>query len=370
MGSLLGSKGNKGQQTSSGGTIATGTSSQGSSSSSQGSNQSQSSTTPGFIEELSNILKQTQEGTTGFTKQDAINDVGGVLRAQATDALQSVMPSIARTQTGAGAYNSTTKELMQNDANARITSQLAKTAADTIAQYQQIQQGNIGAFADATKAGTSQQSSSTGQQSAIANSFGTSQNNTNSWNNGQQSSSGGGSGLLGLFADGGEVPKMGGTGNDTMEEFLDRFVAQTGLGELLTQASATAENPSVRSMNSTVKASEKINKGMDTKLDDFLIDSALSLFGFADGGQVPGGQTNPLQAAIERYRAGGTVRTGTSDVEAGGKIRGPQTKDGEDNQLIAVGGGEGILAADVMEVPGVAELVKSLNDRFHTPTNK
>ncbi len=51
------------------------------------------------------------------------------------------------------------------------------------------------------------------------------------------------------------------------------------------------------------------------------------------------------------------------------KSRGPESKTGEDNQVIAVAGGEGILPKDVMEVPGVPELVKSLIQKYHQPVN-
>ena len=61
------------------------------------------------------------------------------------------------------------------------------------------------------------------------------------------------------------------------------------------------------------------------------------------------------------------VRTGSSDVRAGGEIRGPESKSGKDNQIIKVAGGEGILPKDVMDVPGVADLVQNLIKTFHTP---
>ena len=68
------------------------------------------------------------------------------------------------------------------------------------------------------------------------------------------------------------------------------------------------------------------------------------------------------------YEDGTTaVRTGSSDVRAGGEIRGPESKSGRDNQIIKVAGGEGILPKDVMDVPGVADLVQNLIKTFHTP---
>lgn len=67
------------------------------------------------------------------------------------------------------------------------------------------------------------------------------------------------------------------------------------------------------------------------------------------------------------YQDGGAVRTGSSDVRAGGEIRGPHSQSGKDNQIIKVAGGEGILPVDVMEVPGVADLVKNLIKTYHKP---
>lgn len=78
-----------------------------------------------------------------------------------------------------------------------------------------------------------------------------------------------------------------------------------------------------------------------------------------------------LEEAKKQGYANGTTaaqpRNGYSDVKAGGKIRGPQSKDGQDNQYIKVAGGEGILPVDVMQVPGVPELVQGLIQHFHTP---
>ena len=67
------------------------------------------------------------------------------------------------------------------------------------------------------------------------------------------------------------------------------------------------------------------------------------------------------------YADGGAVRTGAADVKAGGEIRGKESKTGHDNQIIAVAGGEGILPKDVMDVPGVAEMVQALIQKYHTP---
>lgn len=77
-----------------------------------------------------------------------------------------------------------------------------------------------------------------------------------------------------------------------------------------------------------------------------------------------------LMDAIARYNNGGAVRTGESDVQKGGKIRGPQSPTGQDNQVIGVAGGEGIIPKDVMDVPGVPEMLQGLIAKYHTPVRK
>ena len=388
---LLGSDGGESQstQTSTGEQQSKSSSNQGS----QSSGSSSSSSASGISDWAEQFLQKTSAnanyGDRGYSKQSALTDVQGVLRQQATDALQQVMPSIAKQQISSGMYDTTTKQLMQNDANARITSQLASTQLDAIKnyasidnQYAQTESDKLkaaAALAGATNSSTAQSSSS--QQSS---SFGTS----NSESYGTQSSSGktdsdgGGSGLLGLFADGGQVPEPGSQGNMALD-ILDRL---TKLGQSfnLTQPDqvekSTTEKTDVNSISadadksflSAVAADAKSSKMGSSMagqyIDNFITTSAMSLLGFANGGEVPKDASAQLLAAIQKHANGGQVRTGESDVQAGGKIRGPQTKDGEDNQVIAVGGGEGIIAADVMKIPGIAELVDHLNTNYHKPT--
>lgn len=84
--------------------------------------------------------------------------------------------------------------------------------------------------------------------------------------------------------------------------------------------------------------------------------------------------TKMLEEAKKRGYADGTTsakpRSVAGDIKSGGKIGGPQSKDGRDNQFIKVAGGEGILPVDVMQVPGVEELVHELIATYHTPVNK
>lgn len=327
---------------------------------SKGTKQSSSSgTTPGFTEQLGASLAQRQRSFGQYSKQSAIEDTHTALKHQAMDALQQVMPSIAGVQTNSGAYNTTTKALLQNDAYSRIVGQLANTQLQTIKDYAAIEQGDINAFSNATKANTSISSSG--------------------------SSKGGGSGLLGLFADGGKVPETetSDTGNiiaDLASKIRAAIPNQPKdskpLDEQIIQKIIDSQSDGFAQglMKGAAQTVQTVDNTADA-VDNFITDSVLGLIGFSEGGKVPTGITpgkvadhTQLLEAIRHHANGGVVRSGEEDVQAGGKIQGPQTQSGEDNQVIAVGGGEGIIAADVMKVPGVEELVNLLNDQFHTPT--
>ena len=113
-----------------------------------------SRTTPGFTEELGAVLRASMEGKSGYSKQDAVADTQGLMRQQATNALQESMPKIAGMQNSAGAYGSTTKALLQNDLQARIMGQLAATQSQAIKDYAAIDADRIRAAAAATQAST------------------------------------------------------------------------------------------------------------------------------------------------------------------------------------------------------------------------
>lgn len=412
MGSLLGGKG--------------GTSGQGS----EGSGTSK--TTPGFQTELSGLLNSvldSRKGSRGYTKDNALADVQGVIKTQATDALQQVMPSIAAVNISSGAYNGTTKQLMQNDANARITAQLANTQLQAIKDYAGIENDTIRAVSDAAKAGTSSES----------------EYSQKAWGNSKT----GGSGLLGLFEDGGKVPEQEEEGQASPNRALQDFMKASGIGAVLDSVMTVKDN-----ITDPAKGIGDVAKSLMSDQDKKDLDVATSVLSmvtggmFADGGQVGetsnsmskafsnnifeatrqrreqeaglgepsggitinvntgGGQektqqpSQPQQSAgggmaalvemlkknigfedggkvpdhmklvesIRHHANGGSVRSGESDIKAGGKIRGPESKTGKDNQVIGVAGGEGILAKDVMDVPGVPQLVEYLNSQFHTPS--
>lgn len=340
---------------------------------SKGSKQSSSSgTTPGFTEQLGASLAQRQQSFGQYSKQSAIEDTHTALKHQAMDALQQVMPSIAGVQTNSGAYNTTTKAMLHNDAYSRIIGQLANTQLQTIKDYAAIEQGDVNAFSNATKANTSITSSG--------------------------SSKGGGSGLLGLFADGGKVPepvlataKL--TGENAESSPVNKLIDQLrvvfeskepSIDEKIAAAIIPASDDgfvegmmkgAAQQTQAVSDSLSKLDEVVGNFVEDTVIGGATKLFGFSEGGKVPTGITpgkvadhTQLLEAIRHHANGGVVRSGEEDVQAGGKIQGPQTRSGEDNQVIAVGGGEGIIAADVMKVPGVEELVNMLNEQFHTLT--
>lgn len=165
-----------------------------------------------------------------------------------------------------------------------------------------------------------------------------------------------------LFADGGEVPER---------NLLQQLFPQNIFDRTRQRREEEAGTSSGITINVNSGGSKKQEDQQDspTAVDmrarqilDFIRQSA----GFQNGGQVPE-DTQKLHSAINKAAAGGNVRSGQSDVAAGGVIRGPESKTGRDNQVIGVGGGEGILPKDVMDVPGVSDLVQTLIQTFHKP---
>lgn len=440
-------------------------------------------------QEVLDQFAKNKTGTAQFSRENALADVAGVLKTQATEALQSVMPTIAKTDIGAGAYNSTTKELMRNDAEARITGQLSKTALDAITQYGQLSNqaasannqlisslasvaGNTGSSdsssttkSDSSNIGQSSQNAvssqvggssqiSTSQQSASSQQSANAQNTSSGSSFGaseseyEQNSSGsggskGGSGLLGLFgglfADGGEVPDQS---NDLLKKFMDasgvsrqimnvedmvggaKNIADGNIKEGTKAFMSEEEKAEMELLNAGAEAVMKMfgsgggageeaalmQPGGDMEMLSTGADMLSAFMGFANGGKVPakppasaspqtnqgqqlptfvfniggatsptedkvhgyadGGQVSPesqLLSQLHQYASGGKVRSGEADVQKGGKIQGKQSPTGEDNQIIGVAGGEGIIPKDVMEVPGVPELLDRLIKQYHTP---
>ena len=88
------------------------------------------------------------------------------------------------------------------------------------------------------------------------------------------------------------------------------------------------------------------------------------MFGFADGGQI---DSSNLQRAIMQFASGGQVPHINQQTDSRGKIGGPQSMTGQDNQLVKVAGGEGVIPVDVMQQPGVPEMLQKLIQTYHKP---
>ena len=515
----------------------------GGTSTSSGASWNSSKSTPGFMTELGTILQRNLDGTGEFSKNQAIADVQGVIRTQAQDALQSALPSIARVNRGAGAYNTTTNTLLENDLASRVNAQLANTQLEAIKSYGQLGNQQIAAFSGATQAGTttessggSSQSSQSAQQNIALNAALGLQE---ALNQGQNESRGSGSGFnVGLpsgKADGGVIPKkhtedekqnskdlasrslleFGSSPFSLLNEYfkfdgeggrksgltiLPTLAALAGLGSGDTTTTATTDTNTATETATdkpaeTKKADDEIDnvlrisqgaldfmklnglktlddtlktiadatatgnifnmKGIDTiggvkefqsvapgvaeivyghrepgagaYADGGKIMDATTLFqnliqrlapnnifeqtrqrreqeagtqpstkdqnrggvvinvntgpsqepyggferpggtlpGRADGGQIE--DDNNLAAAIRHYAMTGGAPSLASRTDSAGKITGPQTKSGRDNQLVAVAGGEGVIPKDVMEVDGVPQLLQQLIRAHHTP---
>lgn len=169
------------------------------------SSQSSSSTNPAFVPEMQALINLIGSGQSPYSKSAAIADMEGTATNMARRALETNMPGITSAPRLAGAYNSTTQSLMQNDLAARTTGEIASVISDNINKYAGIEQGYANALSNLSRAGTSQQSSST--------STGVSSNNqvSSQTGAGQQSNAGAAAvGGLGLNAVGGLLSKVGG----------------------------------------------------------------------------------------------------------------------------------------------------------------
>lgn len=150
-----------------------------------------------FQDEIGELLRQGMAGYGDYSKEAALADVNGTIKNQALSAMQAAMPTIAKTNTAAGAYNSTTRDLLANDFQSRLAGQLAETQLQAVSTYGGLQNNRLGALANTAQAGSTSESvnmsGSVGLNEALQQS------------QGSRSSSGSSMGLS--FADGGKVPK-------------------------------------------------------------------------------------------------------------------------------------------------------------------
>lgn len=483
-----------------------------------------------FSTELGDIIRTGMADLGDYSKGSAIADVNGVLKNQALTAMQAAMPQIAKTNTASGAYNSTTKDLLANDFNARLAGQLAETQLSAINTYGGLTNSRLGALAGAAQAGNTSESINLAGSIGLQEALGQSQNSN---------SSSGGSANIGL-ADGGVVPEKSSTkkgeytslfdrGTENFDLFKEFFkfdgkggrnanlTILPGLMSIMGVGGSTKPlegNPDTGTPAGGTETPSAPAAKPDGELDNIMrysdeamkfikdngfksIDEAIGVLngpvadprfwslkgtdnldsikefkgntntynevvrgwrepgaGFADGGEIMGETQNSLsrmfqeniweqararreaeagltqgmsaaqpqqtpgvvinvgtgqmdqsqpmqqqpmqqpqqrkgffgrlfsgsgyedggeiddmnlQAAMQHYARTGQAPSLKSRLSSGGEIQGPQSKSGRDNQVVAVGGGEGVIPKDVMQVKGVPELLQHLIQSYHTP---
>lgn len=524
--------------------------------SSSGSTSSFSSSTPGFMTELGSILDRNLKGEGPYSKSAAIADSQGVLRTNAQDALQQALPAIYRSDKTAGAYNSTTNELLQNDLTSRIVAQGQQMQLNAIKDYGTIGNQQIAAFSGATQAGTTQAGGSSGSNSSTQDQTSIGLNSSIGVNEGvnQAQASGDSMGFniaggIGGAADGGVLgtwdnvsPHSLVSAGDSIFTLIPNFLGPDGTGKktgnlsILPQLLATVgmelgvpegataerglkdgEKPAAATgpnLSGDVSEYAKLSKGaieflkandfkdMDeaaaamgdsnkiwgvkdlyktADIKEFKGDGVAALarqrvtgdqgtestggyadggtvmadqntaqaqqqataarsllalilgtgaqsqnslvgqtnqarevnaglqepnaagqggivinvnggssgnqapgtavqrpqggdaikqglrgmFGFADGGQIA--DTQNLVSALQQFAGGGQIPQLNQMTNSAGKIGGPQSQSGRDNQVVKVAGGEGVIPVDVMQQPGVPEMLQSLIQKFHRP---
>lgn len=75
-----------------------------------------------------------------FTRQNALADVQSIIGNIFQQYSETALPQIFSAVSGGGGYNSTTGQLLANDAFARTTSQAGEVALNAITQYEQLAQ--------------------------------------------------------------------------------------------------------------------------------------------------------------------------------------------------------------------------------------
>lgn len=99
-----------------------------------------------LVQQLTSLLAgNLQGGGTQFSANQARQDVQGSIENLYRTYSESVLPQIFSTQAGAGAYNSSTAQLLANDAFARTTAEAGALELQAITDYAQLgqQQQNI-----------------------------------------------------------------------------------------------------------------------------------------------------------------------------------------------------------------------------------
>lgn len=383
-----------------------------------GAGTSTQTTSSAFAPQLAQLLANLTGGIGPYSKEAAIADASGPMAALAQETLQQYVPRAAAQVRGSGLYNSSTKALLDNDANAKLATAMAGLVQKNITDYATINANNVTAASNAARTQTTQttkQGSSGGVGKQIASAAVPLLLNEgkkflgglfdNSTDTAASSASSVASALSPVFDGGSPVDRnslldmFGGVGSDTGGLGIDNTVLgdNGGLGDLLGAGVDTVTDAA----GGLGDFLGNIGGGISDLFGS--VTSGLGdLFGglFADGGKVPVRDRGIGAAGDDRYGNGKKSEPAATspgianllkelfpdnifdrtqkkrekdsglDTDApAGKIRGPVSSSGLDNMLIGVQGGEGILPPDVMEVPGVEELLNTLIEKYHTPVN-
>lgn len=89
---------------------------------------------------------KVNEGVQGYSKADAINDVSGVVSNIFKQFKETTLPNILGVQGAAGAYNSTSAQLLADNAYGQAVAQSSDTVLKAIADYAGIETSKQNAF--------------------------------------------------------------------------------------------------------------------------------------------------------------------------------------------------------------------------------
>lgn len=133
---------------------------------------SSSATNPAFVPEMGALWQSILGGTSPWNKQSAITDITDTAANMARTMIQNELPGIARVPRVAGAYNSTTADLLKNDLASRTSGAIASAVQQNILNYGQLEQGLMNGLANMSRAGTSQFSNSNQTGQGVKNNSG------------------------------------------------------------------------------------------------------------------------------------------------------------------------------------------------------
>lgn len=98
----------------------------------------------GIDQLFSTLLGTTDE----FSKQSAIADTQGLMQALFTQFQNEALPNIFQMENASGGYNSTTGQLLANDAFSSTVAKGAAAQLEAIQNYRKLQQGDFSTLAN------------------------------------------------------------------------------------------------------------------------------------------------------------------------------------------------------------------------------